>query len=63
MSGMDQRTTARQEAVHPTTAVTDSTPTPAAVTWPAIDSELLAGDEPGDHRLPVPAFPLALLGL
>jgi hypothetical protein len=53
---MDERTKARQEALVLTTAVTDSTKT-----WPAIDGRLLADNEPGDHRIPVPVFPVELL--
>ena len=42
MSGLDQRTKARREELAGTTAVTDSTPSPDAAPWPAIDGDLLA---------------------
>jgi hypothetical protein len=61
MSGLDQRTKARQETLNATTAVTDSTPPPAPAAWPAIDGELLADHEVGGRRTEMPVFPVELL--
>src|SRR5258708_4801793 len=61
MSGLDQRTGARAEGRGPTTAVNDSTLSQDIAPWPAIASELLAGDALDGRHHAVPAFPLELL--
>ena len=61
MSNMHQRTKARRDGLAGTTAVTDSTPSPDAVPWPAMDGALLATDSPDGRRPVEPVFPLELL--
>ena len=62
MSPLDQRTEARLEAPAPASAVNASAEPPGTAPWPEIDGSLLEGDPSQARRLPVPAFPLALLG-
>jgi hypothetical protein len=59
MSGLDQRTKARREALAP--AVNDSSLLPDAAAWGEIPAEWLQHKSSDAARAAVPAFPLALL--
>src|SRR5258708_31629708 len=61
LGGFDQRTKARADGPGTTTSVNDSTPSEDIAPWPAIASELLAGDALDGRQHAVPAFPLGLL--
>src|SRR5258708_17528920 len=56
MSGLEQRTTERDEAPACATAVIACTKPALPPEWPSIDADLL-----DERRAPVPAFPLEVL--